>query len=65
MKVFVKFFTTLGYYSICHAKSGQNAFRSEINRFATLELAENFCLKNKCEIIDINTKGVDWGNALE
>lgn len=51
MKVFVKFFPTLGYFSLCHSRSGQNAFASHINRFETEEQAQRFAISKGCEVV--------------
>lgn len=48
IKVVIRYFDFSDDWSICHAKSYQNAFRSSINSFATREDAAKFAKQNGC-----------------
>lgn len=51
LKVVINYFDVLGHWSISHAKSGQNAFRSTVNKFKSYEDALAFAERNNCVVV--------------
>lgn len=52
--VTIKWSPLAGHWSICHARSEQNAFRSEINRFDTERQASDAARERGCEVVRVN-----------
>ena len=50
--VIIKFFEVSGKWSICHQKSGQNAFKKEVNMFDTKQDAIEFAEDHDCVVFD-------------
>lgn len=50
--VVIKFFEVSSKWSICHKKSGQNAFRKAVNLFDTKQDAIEFAEDNDCVVSD-------------
>ncbi len=50
-KVVIRFIPILNIWCICHAKSYQSAFGSNVNKFDSRNAAIEFAEKNNCEVI--------------
>ena len=51
MHVVIRYFDIFGNWGICHAKSGQSAFPSHVNKFSSRADAVKFAESKNCKVI--------------